>query len=217
MPWRWENRWQRWPHCTCRPERSAGRVWLTNLTDCRASARHAPANAAGRSCFRIGPKLSKGSRQSLSPAAPTCSRCREFAATVTCRWHAASAQRQAASSCSRLTMMNNESVSALAGDERARREALDPQRSVLLQAPAGSGKTTVLVCRLLILLAHASAPEEVLAITFTRKAAAEMRARVLRALTCAAAGEGSDKPEFAPAVAALQRSRERGWELLAQP
>jgi ATP-dependent helicase/nuclease subunit A len=114
-------------------------------------------------------------------------------------------------------MMSNESVSALAVDERARREALDPQRSVMLQAPAGSGKTTVLVCRFLILLAHASAPEEVLAITFTRKAAAEMRARVLRALTCAAAGEGSDKPEFVPAVAALQRSRERGWELLAQP
>ncbi|HEX9138629.1 MAG TPA: UvrD-helicase domain-containing protein, partial [Steroidobacteraceae bacterium] len=113
--------------------------------------------------------------------------------------------------------MNDESATALAADERARREALDPQRSVLLQAPAGSGKTTVLVCRFLSLLAHASVPEEVLAITFTRKAAAGMRARVLRALSCAAGGEGSDKPEFVPAVAALRRSHERGWELLAQP
>lgn len=105
----------------------------------------------------------------------------------------------------------------LADDARARREALDPARSFLLQAPAGSGKTTVLTCRLLALLAVSAEPEEVLAITFTRKAAAEMRARVLRALWRAHEGRVHDPHEAAVAAAAVQRDRERGWGLLRNP
>ena len=70
----------------------------------------------------------------------------------------------------------------LEADELARERAIDPGLSVLLQAPAGSGKTSVLTQRLLRLLAVVDEPEEILAITFTRRAAAEMRARVLRAL-----------------------------------
>ena len=54
-------------------------------------------------------------------------------------------------------------------DEEARRLATDPGRSILLQAPAGSGKTTVLTQRLLRLLAEVDEPEEILAMTFTRK------------------------------------------------
>ena len=106
----------------------------------------------------------------------------------------------------------------IAADALARDRASDPRRSVLLQAPAGSGKTTVLTERLLRLLAEVDQPEEILAITFTRKAAAEMRARVLKALrneTDTSSARGARMRKFAEA--ALARATARGWDLAQDP
>ena len=59
------------------------------------------------------------------------------------------------------------------------RVACDPRRSVVVEACAGSGKTWLLVSRMLRLLLEGAEPSELLAITFTRKAAQEMRERLL--------------------------------------
>jgi len=94
-------------------------------------------------------------------------------------------------------------------DQRQRELALDPTRSILVQAPAGSGKTTLLTERFLALLAEVDDPGQVVAITFTNAAAAEMRNRVLDELRM---------PEPGPlALRALARSNTLGWKLLDLP
>ncbi len=110
---------------------------------------------------------------------------------------------------------------AAEGDRAERARALDVTRSFLVQAPAGSGKTELLIQRFLALLARVQRPEHVLAMTFTRKAAGEMRSRIVAAL----ADAQQEKPiigdhlgktrELAHAV--LAQDRELGWQLLAHP
>lgn len=114
-------------------------------------------------------------------------------------------------------MADFDSAAAAGRDEEARERACDPRRSVLLQAPAGSGKTSVLTERLLRLLAEVDEPEEVLAITFTRRAAAQMRERVLAALGGARGpgARGERLRELAAAV--MRRSDARGWNLTQDP
>jgi ATP-dependent helicase/nuclease subunit A len=104
-------------------------------------------------------------------------------------------------------------------DQRERAQTLDTQQSFLVQAPAGSGKTELLTRRLLKLLAEVDEPEEILAITFTIAATAEMRARVLKALHGAENPASSDQDiEVAGlASAALANDKARGWNLLQQP
>jgi len=71
-------------------------------------------------------------------------------------------------------------------DRPHRLAALDPTTSFIVQAPAGSGKTELLIQRYLTLLATVPFPESIVAVTFTRKAAGEMRQRVVDALRKAA-------------------------------
>lgn len=108
----------------------------------------------------------------------------------------------------------------LPSDHQARAAAIDPARSFLVQAPAGSGKTELLTDRILALLATVNRPEEIVAITFTRKAASEMHARVLSKLQ---AGLGPLPQEafrvrsWELARAAMQRNQQLGWNLLEHP
>jgi ATP-dependent exoDNAse (exonuclease V) beta subunit len=125
-------------------------------------------------------------------------------------------------------------------DAAARARALDATTSFIVQAPAGSGKTELLIQRYLKLLAVVEEPEEIVAITFTKKASAEMRERVVTALrraakptAVAATGQASlfggavavaDTPREPHervthdlAMAALARDREAHWGLLENP
>jgi ATP-dependent helicase/nuclease subunit A len=105
-------------------------------------------------------------------------------------------------------------------DQRQRLRALDPAGSFIVQAPAGSGKTELLTQRILALLAMVEHPEEILAITFTRKAAAEMRHRLLEALTAAAGpppAADHARRTWELAGRALQRDLSCGWNLLDTP
>jgi ATP-dependent helicase/nuclease subunit A len=106
-------------------------------------------------------------------------------------------------------------------DIEARTKALAPDQSFIIQAPAGSGKTGLLIQRYLRLLSLVDSPEEIIAITFTRKAAAEMQSRILDALNNALTKKepesDHDRTTFKLATAVLKRDQEKNWQIIDNP
>ena len=106
-------------------------------------------------------------------------------------------------------------------DMQQRLQAIDIDHSVAVIAPAGSGKTSLLLARLLNCLSVAERPEEVLAITFTNDAAAEIRERVLSQIS----GVGTFSNPVSPheqyvhdlAVKVAKRDQDNNWNLLLNP
>jgi ATP-dependent helicase/nuclease subunit A len=105
-------------------------------------------------------------------------------------------------------------------DSEQRARVLDPKKSFIVQSPAGSGKTELLIQRYLTLLSGVEQPEAVLAITFTRKAAGEMHRRIMDAFL-ASAGPSPEEKHKALMWGLARKVRERseilGWRLQDNP
>jgi ATP-dependent exoDNAse (exonuclease V) beta subunit len=106
-------------------------------------------------------------------------------------------------------------------DLHEREQALDPSRSFIVEAPAGSGKTGLLVQRFLRLLGVVDRPESIVAMTFMRKAAAEMKERIFESLLAAhngsPVGSDFDLETRNLALDALAQDQRKSWNLLSDP
>ncbi len=109
----------------------------------------------------------------------------------------------------------------LIDDQQQRLQAISAEHSCIVRAPAGSGKTELLIQRYLRLLSLVDNPEEIVAITFTRKAANEMQTRILSALSLAASAtppqDEHRQHTWHLAQAALKRDAQSGWQLQQNP
>lgn len=103
-------------------------------------------------------------------------------------------------------------------DEDNRREAIDTTRSFIIEAPAGAGKTELLTQRYLALLLTVNDPEEIIALTFTNKAVAEMRKRIVDSLAKAEAGnrppEAHKQITFDLSQRVLAHAASKKWDIL---
>jgi ATP-dependent helicase/nuclease subunit A len=105
-------------------------------------------------------------------------------------------------------------------DDLSRKQAL-AQESFIVEAPAGAGKTELLTQRFLTLLETVESPEEIIAITFTNKAASEMKSRIMNSLQMADSGVMPElahkKTTFVLGQKVLARSVLLKWNLLNTP
>ena len=103
-------------------------------------------------------------------------------------------------------------------DDEQRQSAQDISKSFIVSAPAGSGKTTLLVKRFILCLSEVEEPEQVLAITFTRKAAGEMRQRIMDILFTSESDSNFLNPKFAAALSKLRKkAKKRSWLIELNP
>ena len=170
------------------------------------------ARRSGRWQQQIDTLTERDQEAALPASRPTMTR-----ACQNCHLHSHLSTRHERNGPTRIRIVAEETRSGGDGDapdQSERDRATDISRSVIVQAPAGSGKTTLLVERYLKLLAVVDKPEEILAITFTRKAASEMASRVLEALRSRAV---ADPRQRARLPRALARSEAMGWQLTRYP
>ncbi len=106
-------------------------------------------------------------------------------------------------------------------DYAEREQAISPAGSFIVQAPAGSGKTELLIQRYLRLLSFVDHPEEIVAITFTRKAATEMENRIMQAIERVRlqVPPKNDATRLTGELAAavLEQDAKQGWKLEQNP
>jgi ATP-dependent exoDNAse (exonuclease V) beta subunit len=116
--------------------------------------------------------------------------------------------------------MSTQHTFNLEADAQNRERAL-ALRSFIVEAPAGAGKTELLTQRYLKLLQTVNEPEEIIAITFTNKAAAEMRLRILDSLMKAAHQDKPTQPHKQItndlSLQALARGQLQNWQLIENP
>jgi len=109
----------------------------------------------------------------------------------------------------------------IAEDKKARKQAVKPDKSFIVRAPAGSGKTDLLIARYLKLLSLADSPEEIVAVTFTNKATNEMRRKILNNLDDARLNNKAEsehaKYMISLAHDVLKRDKEKNWHLNDSP
>lgn len=98
-------------------------------------------------------------------------------------------------------------------DSLERTRALSCSQSFIIQAPAGSGKTELLTQRFLKLLTTVENPEQIIALTFTKKAAFEMRSRIIQALNKAKVAETASHL----ALEVYKISETNAWHLIENP
>ena len=114
-------------------------------------------------------------------------------------------------------------MTKIPADFSVRERVINPQNSFAVSAPAGSGKTALLTLRVLKLLAISDYPEQILCITFTNKAAEEMRERIYNALRDTTKNidldelTSYDKERIILAQAVAKRSEDRNWNILENP
>jgi len=105
-------------------------------------------------------------------------------------------------------------------DNLNRELALNETESYIVQAPAGSGKTELLVQRYLKLLSISKNPENVIAMTFTKKAVNELTSRVIDSLMStklASPVEPHKKITFDLSCKVMDRSKKENWNILDMP
>ena len=105
-------------------------------------------------------------------------------------------------------------------DQKQRDDALNLRDSIIVQAPAGSGKTELITQRYLKLLGSSDEPENILVMTFTNRAVDELKHRIISSLNRATKKppqKAYQRTTFDLASKVLTQSERRGWDLMNHP